>query len=98
MKRVDAQPSERDRQILEKEVARKVTALSGEKSSSKGSSAELPARIVVDDNDTPTPVKSSTPATTQKRSVEVAGVTRSSLSDALAADRLRPAPVRRVRM
>ena len=86
VKRVDAQPSERDRQILEKEIARKVTALSGEKSSSKGSSAELPARIVVDDNDTPTPVKSLTPATTQKRSVEVAGVTRSSLSDALAAD------------
>ncbi len=85
VKRVDAQPSERDRQILEKEVARKVTALSGEKSSSKGS-AELPTRIVVDDNDAPTPVKSATPATTQKRNVEVAGVTTSPLSDALAGD------------
>ena len=86
VKRVDAQPSERDRQILEKEIARKVTALSGEKSSSKGNAAELPTRIVVDDSDGPTPVKSSTPATTRKRSVEVAGVTTSSLSDALAAD------------
>ncbi len=86
VKRVDAQPSERDRQILEKEIARKVTALAGEKSSSKGSSAELPTRIVVDDNDAPAPVKSSTPATTQKRNVEVAGVTTSSLSDALATD------------
>jgi N-acetylmuramoyl-L-alanine amidase len=86
VKKVDAQPSERDRQILEKEVARKVTALSGEKSSSKGGSAELPTRIVVDDNEAPTPVMSASPATTQKRSVEVAGVTTSSLSDALAAD------------
>ena len=41
---------------------------------------------MVDDNDAPTPVKSATPATTQKRNVEVAGVTTSSLSDALAAD------------
>jgi N-acetylmuramoyl-L-alanine amidase len=86
VKRVDAQPSERDRQILEKEIARKVTALAGDKSSSKGNAAELPARIVVDDNDAQAPVKSSTPITTQKRNVEVAGVTTSALSDALAAD------------
>ncbi len=86
MKRVDARPSERDRQILEKEIARKVTALAGEKSSSKGNAAELPTRIVVDDNDAPAPVRSASPAVAQKRSVQVAGVTTSSLSDALAAD------------
>jgi len=86
VKKVDAQPSERDRQILEKEIARKVTALSGEKSSSKGSAAELPTRIVVDDNDTLAPVKSSAPVASQKRSVEVAAATTSSVSDALAAD------------
>ena len=81
VKRVEAQPSERDRQILEKEIARKVTALPGDKSSAK---AEVPTRIVVDDNDAP-PAKSTVPST-PKRNVEVAAVTTSDLSDALSND------------
>lgn len=84
VKRTDAQASERDRQILEREIARKVTALPGDKSSSK--SNDVPTRIVVDDNDTPPQMKSPAPAVTQKRSVEVAAITTSSLGDALTSD------------
>ncbi len=86
VKRTDTQASasERDRQILEREIARKVTALPGDKSSSKTNDA--PTRIVVDDNETQPPIKSPAPALTQKRSVEVAGITTSSLGDVLASE------------
>ncbi len=85
-KRTDAQPSERDRQILEKEIARKVTALPGDKGSVKASASELPSRIVVDDNDTPPPTKSPAPLPSSKRNVEVAGITTSDVTNSLATD------------
>jgi len=96
-KRTDAQPSERDRQILEKEIARKVTALPGDKSTAKASAAELPSRIVVDDNDTPPPVKSPVPATAPKRTVEVAGITTSDVTNSLTPDPLSTGQRARVR-
>ena len=85
-KRTDAQPSERDRQILEKEIARKVTALPGDKGSVKASASELPSRIVVDDNDTPPPTKTPAPLASSKRNLEVAGITTSDVTNSLSTD------------
>ncbi|HLH05905.1 MAG TPA: N-acetylmuramoyl-L-alanine amidase [Terriglobales bacterium] len=88
----DVHPSERDRLNLEKETARKVTALSGGAASSK-STAELPTRIVVDDNDAPEPAKLSGSIKPAKPLL-TAGVTTSNLNDSLLSDAPTSKPAR----